>query len=77
MKAQDLVQLAYRAESELQIEIADLVAAKINKLSAETGLDIHGIDINVADVTTCSSESREYVISNVVICTALPEVIRT
>jgi len=77
MKAQDLVQAVYRAEKELSAELAEMVAKKINQLSADTGLCIGSISIDLYEVTTHESIDREYATKHVLINTWLPQKIYT
>jgi len=73
MKAQELVQLVYKAEQELKVEIGDIVQKKISALSVDTGFDMGGIEITLLELTNLASEYREWDVQYVSIKYSLPD----
>ena len=72
MKAQDLVKATQIAEGEVLKEIEKIVAGKINQLCSDTGLEIAGVNINLAETTAHGDQHKNYVVTQVLIETRLP-----
>ena len=72
MRAQELVQLVYEAEKELQVEIADIVQKKINAISDRTGFVMDGITINLVEITTFADKQKQWTVGHVSIECSLP-----
>ena len=70
MRAQALVQLVCESEKELQVEIADIVQKKINKLSKQTGLIVDGVSISLVEITNMDDEQRQWLVGHISIIAA-------
>ncbi len=70
MRAQALVQLVCESEKELQVEIADIVQKKINKLSKQTGLIVDGLSISLVEITNMDDEQRQWLVGHISIIAA-------
>jgi hypothetical protein len=77
MRAPEMVQAVYDTELELKKLLNDIVSQKINELSDSTGLDLISVHINFLEVTNINSTSKQFVVGNVGIHSALPDPIFT
>lgn len=75
MKAQDMVQVVEKAQRELRDEIGALIEAKLDAISAETGLTIDGVEVGIVEATNLSSTARQWRVGRVSVLYALPNMI--